>query len=464
MRPNRMLVGVGTAMVLVAGGVAAPASGGGGHHHHHGADGDAVRAWNEIAVNTLIGLPGPAGGAPPAAAIHVGMVQGAVYDAVNAIAHRQFRPYLLKRRFSPRASEDAATAAAAYGVLSDIVSTVPNLSDAMRSDRLAMLATQYADALAAVPDGWAEDMGVAAGAAAAAAMVEDRAGDGRFGPSQWVPSSAPGHWSPSIDPATGQPVLDPTPWVGAVKPFTMTSPSQFRTPGPLALTSAQWATELNEVKAIGAVNSATRSTTQTYIARWWQSTPVRSWNEVARDLTERDHMDALDTARLLALQGLSTADAAIGCWNDKYHWDFWRPLNAIRRAAEDGNAATEPDPVWAPLISAPYPEHPSGHLCLDGAATRILQKFFGDAVEGGFSITSTSPLLQAGDATVREFVTLSAAVAEVVEARIWAGLHFRTGDVQARDLGVRVAEQAARHYLRPVGHRHGHHHHGPHHR
>ena len=104
----------------------------------------------------------------------------------------------------------------------------------------------------------------------------------------------------------------------------------------------------------------------------------------------RKRLGALKSARLLALQNLSGADASINCWNDKYYWDFWRPWNAIRRAAEDDNPATKPDAGWLPLIAAPYPEHPSGHLCLDGAHTRILRMFFGDKVKGGYSITSIS--------------------------------------------------------------------------
>lgn len=454
MRSIRMLVGAATATVLVVGGISAPSSEAVGPHHGHDSSGDAVRAWNEIAVNTLIALPGPAGGAPPGAAIHVGMVQGAVFDAVNAIAHRQFRPYLLERRFSPWASQDAAVAAAAYGVLSNIVSTVPNLTDSARSTTLAALATRYADALVPIPDGWAEDKGVAAGEAAADAMIEDRQDDGRFGPSQWVANPDPGHWSPSTDPVTGLPVLDPTPWIGGVEPLAVESSSQFRSRGPLPLWSTWWATEFNEVKALGAVNSAVRTPTQTYIARWWQSTPVRSWNEVARELSARDDLGALDTARLLALQNLSGADAAINCWNDKYHRDFWRPLNAIRRAAEDGNPATEADATWAPLISAPYPEHPSGHLCLDGAYTTILWMYFGNEMEDGFSITSLSPLLQPGDATVRHFDSFSEVLDEIVEARIWAGLHFRTGDRQGKTLGMRVAWYTASHQLEPVRHHH----------
>ena len=414
--------------------------------------GDAVRAWNTIAVNTLIALPGNAGGAPPAAQVHVGMVQGAVYDAVNATEPKHYRPYLLDSRFSARASQDAAVAAAAYGVLRHLVSTVPNILDANRTTLLATLATQYQAALQPIADGPSKTKGVDAGEAAAAAMIAARADDGRFGPSQWVPSTAPGHWWPQLTPAGAQ-ILDPTPWVGGVDPFLMESSSQFRTAGPVSLTSDTWTREFDEVKTYGAVDSTMRSSTQTYIAKWWQSTPVRSWNEVARDLADRSDLDAVETARLLAMTNLSGADAAINCWNDKYHWDFWRPWNAIPRAAEDGNPATAPQADWTPLISAPYPDHPSGHLCLDGAHAGILAKFFGDTVPGGFQITSISTLLAPppADPRVRTFGSFSQALDELVEARIWAGLHYRTADVQARLLGANVADYAAANYFQPVG-------------
>ena len=455
MRSKRMLTCVVTAVVLVLGSVATSSSEARTDRGHGDDDsGDAVRAWNEIAVNTLIGLPGPAGGAPPASTVHVAMVQGAVFDAVNAIGRQHYRPYLLKKRFPGWASEDAAVAAAAYGVLHDIVSTVPHPSlDATRATLLATLFMEYTDALADIPDGWSKQKGIAAGEAAAEAMIADREDDGRFGPSQWVPNTAPGHWWPLND-ANGQPILDPTPWVGAVDPFSLKYPSQFRTPGPNRLSSHRWAREFNEVKKIGELNSTKRTTTQTYIARWWQSTPVKSWNEVGRDLAMRKGLDALDTARMFALQNLSGADASINCWNDKYYWDFWRPWNAIQRAAEDGNPATQPDAGWLPLIAAPYPDHPSGHLCLDAAHTRILQKFFGDKVRGGYSITSISMALLPADVRTRHFETFSQVLDEVVEARIWAGLHYRTADLQGKALGLGVARYVTAHDLQPIGHHH----------
>ena len=174
----------------------------------------------------------------------------------------------------------------------------------------------------------------------------------------------------------------------------------------------------------------------------------------ARQLVAREGLDVATAARLFAMQNLSTADASINCWNDKYHWDFWRPWNAIPRAAEDGNPATKPQASWKPLISAPYPEHPSGHLCLDGASTGVLRAFFGNRIENGYEIKSASTLLQPTDKLTRRFSSFSRAVAEVVEARIWAGLHYRTADLQGKALGRKVADYAADHYFQPVGKAH----------
>jgi hypothetical protein len=413
------------------------------------AAGNAVTAWNATAVDVLTGLlPGPAGGAPPAGQVHVAMVQGAVYDAVNAIGAHRYEPYLLDRTFAATASKDAAVAAAAYGVLRHLVSTVPNLPGATRAGLLDSLAGTYEAALDALPNRRTTNQGIAAGRAAAGAMIRDRRDDGRFGLSQWVPSTAVGHWAPLLSTA-GQPLLDPTAWVGGVDPFVVRTGSQFRTAGPHPLTSTAYAADLNEVELLGAADSTARTVEQTWIARWWQSTPVASWNAVARDLSLRHRMSLVDTARLLAMQNLGGADSSITCWNDKYAKDTWRPEGAIRRAAEDGNPATEPRADWQPLISAPYPEHPSGHLCQDGAHLAILRGFFGDAPRGGYSITSASTLLLPTDARQRSFRSFSQARTELVEARIWAGLHLRAADVQGERLGRNVvAFMVANHFQR----------------
>jgi len=280
-------------------------------------------------------------------------------------------------------------------------------------------------------------------------MIAARQGDGRFGPSQWVPSTAPGHWQPQVN-AAGQQVLDPTPWVGGVKPFLIESSSQFRTSPPFALNSAEWAREFNEVKSMGSASSAARRPDQTYMARWWQTPPVKSWNDTARDLIGRNGLDIVDSARLLAMQNLSAADASINCWNDKYHYDFWRPWNAIPRAAEDGNDATTAQAGWVPLFSAPYPDHPSGANCLNAAHLAVLRMFFGDGIENGFDVTSVSALLQPGDAKTRHFDTFSQPLAELIEARVWAGLHYRRGDVQGQLLGFHVVNHMVANYFQPV--------------
>jgi hypothetical protein len=236
--------------------------------------------------------------------------------------------------------------------------------------------------------------------------------------------------------------------VGNVTPFLLQSSSQFRTAGPQSLTSAAWAADFNEVKSLGSVSSSVRTPKQTHIALWWQSTPVRTWNEVARNLVSDPAygVSLADSARLFAMQNLSAADAAINCWNDKYHYDFWRPWNAIPRAAEDGNPATEPDPTWTALITAPYPSHPSGHLCLDGAHLGVMETFFGtDAIAFG---ATSAPF----PGEVRFFSSFSQALDEIVEARIWAGLHYRTADVQGRGLGENVAAFAVANYFQRVGH------------
>ncbi len=411
------------------------------------AQANAVTDWNRIANDTLVVIPGPAGGAPPHYQLNLAMVQGAVYDAVNATEPKHYRPYLLNRRVGATASKDAAVATAAYRVLYYIVNTAPAaLSQAQRDALLSSLANAYANALAPIGDTPFARMGVTVGNAAAQAMIDSRQGDGRFGPSPWVPNSAAGHWQPLVNP-NGTLQLDPTPWVGNVRPFLMQSQSQFRTAGPaLPLTSAAWAADFNEVKLLGRSNSLVRTSDQTYIARWWQSPPPYTWNAVARDLVNAAGTSVADSARLFAMENLAAADAGINCWNDKYFYDFWRPWNAIPRADEDGNAATVADPTWTALITAPYPEHPSGHLCNDSAHLGVLRNFFGTD-EKAFNATSRA----FPNDPPRHFNRFSDAQAEIVEARIWAGLHFRTADVQSEILGANVVEYMLDNYFQKVG-------------
>jgi hypothetical protein len=442
---RRALFGLAVAVALAA--LAAPAA----NAEVTAAGPTAVTDWNRIATSTLVVIPGPAGGAPPALQINLAMVQGAVYDAVNATTPKHHRPYLLKRRFSAAASEEAAVATAAYRVLANIVATVPaGIAFPNRASLLLSLETQYGSALAAVPDLAFKRQGVDAGSAAAEAMIAARQDDGRFGPSQWLPNASPGHWQPLLPNGTAP--LDPSPWVGGVKPFLLQSSSQLRSAGPKPLTSAAYAADFNEVKALGGdglLTASNRTPEQTHNAVFWQSTggPALLWNGAARGLVEdANHgVDIADQARLLAMMNLSAADAAITCWNDKYHFDFWRPWQAIRQADLDGNPATLADPTWTPLLTAPYPEHASGHLCLDGAHLRVLRLFFGTDVMH-FGVTSS----QFGGET-RLFDRFSDPLKEITDVRVWAGLHFRTADVQGRELGIHIADYMADNYFQPVG-------------
>jgi hypothetical protein len=413
-----------------------------------------VLKWNQIAMSTLLvppvgTMPGPAGGAPPAAQIHLGMAQGAVYDAVNAIEPKHYRPYLLKRRFSARASEDAAVATAAYEVLTSIVQGVPpTIQFPNRQALLGSLAAAYEDSLDAIEDSPFKEQGIAAGQAAASAMIAARVGDGRYGPTQWSGNLNPpiGHWSPVLP--DGTIVLDPTGWVGGVKPFLIESSSQFRTPGPVPLTGATYTAEYNEVKELGGNGTTTptsRTPEQTRTALFWTGAGGPFWSATVRDLIRAHDIDLADSARLLAMTNLSGADAAINCWNDKYHFDFWRPLNAIARAADDGNPATAPQAGWTPLRSAPYPDHPSGHMCQDGAHIGALRAFFGT---NDFVFDVSSFVITDHPNHYDQFTD---PLEEIEDARVWAGLHFRTADEQGRKLGENVAAYMTAHYFQPVG-------------
>jgi hypothetical protein len=411
-----------------------------------------VTNWNRIATTALVQFPGPAGGAPPALSINMAMVQGAVYDAVNAI-EPMHEPYLLKRTFPSTSSKEAAVATAAFTILSSVIARVPDSIAFPNEGALLTFITYERDkSLAAIPESQSKTDGIAAGLAAAERMIAVRQGDGRFGPSQWDRRTGPGYWQPLVD-ANQMPILDPTPWVGLVEPFLLPTSSYFRSEGPNALTSNQYAKDVNEVKALGGNGipggtPSARTPEQTHNAIFWQSAggPVVTFNRVARDLVEDPsyRVDLDDSALLFGMLNLSVADASINCWNDKYHFDFWRPWQAIREADTDGNRKTDPDTSWTSLLTAPYPEHPSGHMCQDGALLTVLRSFFGrDKIS--FSVTSS----QFGGET-RDFERFSEPLREITEARIWAGLHFRTADVQGAELGENVANFAMENYFQPL--------------
>jgi hypothetical protein len=406
---------------------------------------DAVTDWNLIASNAIVVT---AGQPPPVSVLHFAMAQGAVYDAVNAI-DRGHRPYLVQPSANSTDSKEASAATAAFRVLVGFPD-LPGLFPAQQPT-LQPLYDAYIANLPDNPPG-SRANGVAIGEATARAMLQARMNDGRFGPPPALYPPAPGIWRPTPPNYAN----DPAPWVGNVRPFIVPSAEMLRTDGPNALTSEDYAEDFNEVKELGSLTSITRTPDETDAAIFWQDQAMALWNRIFRTLAASRGLDIVENARLFAMENLAAADAAIGCWNDKYYWQFWRPITAIREADTDGNPATEADPTWLPLFdpatpvchppalfTPPFPDHPSGHACATSAFVHTLRNFFGtDRI--AFSAFSNK------SCTTRSFDRFSDALEEVIDARVWAGIHFRTADEQGAVLGKKVAHYLKNHYFQPV--------------
>jgi hypothetical protein len=381
---------------------------------------DTVTDWNVNATDALITT---AGQAPTVSTIHLAMVHGAVFDAVNSI-DRGYEPYLVRVPARSWYSKDAAAATAAYRVLINIVPA-----------QQATLAARYAASLAAIPDGSAKQGGIAVGEAAAWSMIAARTEDGRFGPYRFPVGAAPGSWRPVAPGAN-----DPNAWVKDVDPFLGKDPEQYRSHGPYDLGSRRYAREFEEVKSLGSQTSTKRSADQTDAARFWAEGPMII-TRLARRLAADFKLSVADSARMYAMEYLTGADALIAVWDDKAYWLFWRPITAIREAASDGNAATEPEAGWLPLINTPpYPDHPSGLSGVTSAMAESLEDFFGtDRI--AFSASS----LNSG--TTRYFERFSGMTEEVVDARVWSGIHFRNADEDGARIGKEVARWRDRHFF-----------------
>lgn len=385
---------------------------------------NAVVVWD---LNAQTAIWDVAHQAPPQIAGRgFAMVSGAVYDAVNAIEGTPYEPYLTAPRATGRESADAAVGTAAHRVL-----------DAIFPEQRERLRVQYDEWLAGLPDGPAKRGGIRVGAEAAAAMLAARQHDGAFDPRLWTVGTEPGQYRPT------PPAFENTgAWVGFLKPFAIPDATMFRTPGPPSLTSRAYTRDFEEVKRLGSATSTARTADQTEAALWWHDRRSVSWG-MKRDLAVTQRLGVLDTARLYALADFAGTDGAIACANDKEFWHFWRPVTAVRLAAADGNPATEADPGWTPLVvTPPNPDYPSGHTCRTAAQMAAYQHFFGrDRVSfSAYSVDS---------GTTRHFERFSQATAEVIGARIWAGIHFRSADVDGTTLGTGVGKYITKHSLRP---------------
>ncbi|MBT2384343.1 vanadium-dependent haloperoxidase [Streptomyces sp. ISL-11] len=353
-------------------------------------------------------------------------VSTAVYNAVVGIEGR-YVPYRWHARGPRTASSAAAAAAAAHRVLLTWFPASRGRLDAA-----------YATSLAAIPEGRARNEGVAFGERSAAHTVASREGDGRFVPTPFTPPPTPGVWRPT------PPAYEPfdTAWLGRLRPMTLTRPDQFRPGPPPALTSARYARDLAELKAYGGRTGSRRSPAQTETALFF--TGSLQFQEALRDRAARSGYDIAGTARLLAAANCAMADAIITAWDAKLRYGRWRPLTAIRLAGSDGNPATAPDPAWEPLIATPpHPDYLSGHATVGGALTRALTVVLGTS---RVDLRIRSQV----SGTTRRYVSADDYNRDVVDARVWEGVHSRTADVVGNRAGQRVAAWVLGHYFEPV--------------
>ena len=426
--------------------------------------------WNATAVAAVraFKVSDPAGTKPrplyqTEGLLYMSYVQAAVYDAATRIDPR-YEPYHRFDAPADGASLQAAVIAAAYNTLTDYL-----------GDPDGSLAAKYAASIAGLPDDRATARGIAVGQAAAADIVALRLHDGRDAPSPTDLGAGPlqpGLWVWAPAPSAQ---IDQTPWLAVMQPFMLESTSQFRAPAPPALTSAQYANDLNETKAYGSASSTVRKPEQTAIAYFWNANAINQLNQTLQNVAAQHNMDLIDTTRVLAMGNMISTDAGMACFDSKYTYLRWRPITAIQNANLDGNPATTPDPNWTPLLTTPnHPEYPSQHGCVTSALAQVIA----DAVDQRAPradqhdawcdqdqeplrcrrdtgiIDVTVPGAQGGATnltTSQTFATVDDLETQLVNARVWVGFHFRTSVIAGEKLGTAVANWELQRYFQPAG-------------
>lgn len=389
-----------------------------------------VTEWNEVLLDA-IRAEKPV---PPIAARAMAIVHTAIFDAVNSI-DRRFEPFLLQVGGGTGASLDAAVASAAHR-------TLAALFPAQRPAFNAALA----ESLAAVTNVPAERKGVRIGQAVGKQILASRQNDGASAVVAYTPGISPGDWRPT--PSGFLAAVLPQ-W-GDVQPFALTSGSQFRPEAPPVITGAEYASDFNEVKALGSATSVTRTADQTDIAKFWSggpgtATPPGQWNMIAQTVAANTGTTIAENARMFALLNIALADAAIASWDAKYEYNFCRPVAAIREAGGDGNVATVQDAAWTPLLNTPaFPSYTSGHSTFSGAAASALKHFLGT---DSFSFVARS---EAVGVSSRTFSSFSQAAEEAGSSRIYGGIHFGFDNVVGLSSGSQVGDLVSSSLLRPV--------------
>jgi hypothetical protein len=382
---------------------------------------DVIMDWNAkadaIAVEKQVL---PAGQSRALSMMHVAM-----FEAVNAIDHR-YAPYKLTLSADRSTSKEAAAATAAHDVLVSIY-----------ADRKSDLDSVLSASLAPVADTEAKTAGIELGKNAAAAIIALRANDGSSAQESYRPHTSPGVYVP-----TSVPLFSTT---GATTPWVMTTGSQFRPEPPPALVSETWTRDLNEIRETGARNSTTRTDEQTTIGRFWFVVGARTYNPIVKQAAIAKGMDIVDCARLFALTSMAGNDAIVAVFDAKYHYNFWRPITAIRNADITGNPATPRDASWLPLGETPmHPEYPCAHCITSAAVGAVLQSVVGNEF-GEFSLTSpTAP------GVTRKWTRIQDYSDEVANARIYAGFHYRFSTEVGKEMGRKIGELTMATQLRGV--------------
>jgi hypothetical protein len=386
---------------------------------------DPVLDWNAIAIAAT-------GGNPFNQARILATTQLAVFEAVNAI-QGGYEPYLGTVVAPAGASPEAASIAAAHDVLKFYA-----------PGSAAMLDAAKTASLAAIPDGAAKAGGIAAGEAAAAAMIAARFNDGSAPPAFYLPSStAPYQWqlTPGCTAAGGQFFNWPD-----VKPFGIADPTAFRADPPPALTSNAYAKALNEVKSVGSKTSLERPQDRTDVARFYAaSSPSYVMNMAARQLAAADGDSLAENARAFALINMAISDAAVASFGTKYFYTTWRPETAIHNADVDENPKTDADPTWEPLIVAPcFPAYASNHGSLSNGGAEVLRRLYG---AGGHAITISNPSFPT---LVYHYSELNQITADISDARVFGGIHFRFDQDAGANLGRAVGTAVYKNNLRKI--------------
>ena len=425
--PCRRLLSLGVAVLVAAGLCAGAANAGVATRPAENAS--VVAGWNATAVTTLAGDTSKV---PQEWPLYLAFVHAAIYDAVVGV-EGGYRPYLFDDRAPAGASATAAAAAAAHKILETYSPYAQSALDAALSASLA-----------GIPDGTAKTDGVAFGERVAQKLIDLRADDGRNAPVYFTKPPAPGVWRPTPPAFAAMAV----PWLGGVTPLLVHSATQFAPPPPPSLTSRRYTRDFDEVKAVGSAASTVRTASQTATALFFSGNAVVQVNAALRDQATSRQLDILQAARMFAAVDMTASDALITAWRAKLFYGVWRPSTAIQLADTDGNPATTADPAWTPLlVNPPYPDYVSGYNTLAASMTRALEKLFGRR-DLNINLIST-----AVPGATRHYDSGRALRADVVNARVWLGIHFRFADVAARNLGLRLADWTLDHYFQPVHHR-----------